>query len=58
MASDRRGVFSNTDVVVLEAIADELARALEKALLHHSERRRRLQRKTIAKVGEAIALKA
>lgn len=56
VASERRGVFSDSDVLVLKAIADELGRALEKALLHHGERHRRRQRETIAKVGEAIAL--
>ncbi len=55
VASDSANVFSETDVTAMEAIAGQVARAIENSRLYEQERRRGIQRETIAEVGRAIA---
>jgi PAS domain S-box-containing protein len=55
VASDSPNVFSEADVTAMEAIAGQVARAIENSKLYEQERRRVIERETIAEVGRAIA---
>ncbi len=55
IASDTANVFGETDVTAMEAIAGQVARAIENSRLYERERRRAIERDTIAEVGRAIS---
>ncbi len=54
VASDCANVFSETDITAMEAIASQVARAIENSRLYEQERRRAIERETIAEVGRAM----